>query len=181
LPNRLTMPTSDVRFVGSGENAVFDFTLSPADPGPNLELVHGGLLYDGLASQVAVVLSTYYIDELGLVVARPVPDTPVLLASSGDVQTWPAEGVTAADGSVAINVECRATAGPAETGPDEAAEADDGQGEDGAAQTQVPPSGTLTATAASQVASFPLPGCLPIPDVDQAAEGSTSAGGDVDG
>lgn len=163
VPGLLTTGRSEVAFLADDGTAEFAFTLWGVDPAPTLEFVAAGPIYQGHTGTVAVVVSRRSVDVNGIVVTTGVIGDAVSVEVSPDVvlASSPVQ-FTDFQGSARFILSCPAA----------------GLGSTGSA-------GVLVARTAEQLATFPLPGCQPVPpppvvpdavDPSNGAEATTAAG-----
>lgn len=144
VPGLLTSGGSEVRYVTAGQSADYNFTLWAVDPAPGLEFVHGGPIYEGQPGEVAVAISRRSIDETGVVVTTPIIGALVSVETTADVTVVSAPiQLSDGEGATRFTIQCN---GPISTG-------------------------TLTARSGALSETFPLPGCQPIPPMEEPTDG----------
>lgn len=154
LPGVLAMGSSEVVFLAEEDSKRFEFSLWGIDPSPRLELVAHEQVYLDVPAAVAVVLTKPVIDERGVIVTTPIPNTQTIVSVSQNmsVLSGPTQS-TDAEGVARFVIVCNEL--PAE---------------------DVINTGVLVARADELVQTFPLPDCVPVPAPEPTDEGPGTDG-----
>ena len=106
VPQRYTMTTSVVRFLGHDERLRLELIVGPVDASPQMAFAHRGDLYVGLTGTVAVTVTSRRVDAEGLVVVYGVAGQPVTLTAGSAVTITPGASTTDTDGVARFVVRC---------------------------------------------------------------------------
>lgn len=131
---RLTMPGSEVLFLAEAETRQLELSLEAIEDQPVMSVFDGGDIYLGLTGQIAVSVTVRTVDDDGLIVVSGLPGAVVLLQPSPQVTATPMVAIADHDGVARFTLRCN------QLGP-------------------------VTAFVQHQddIASFPLPSCVPLP------------------